>query len=296
MNLSWIGLGRTSSCTSSTGWPKSIPCRYGVREVVLSWWRTPELKEGPSSSWWIADSPLFLYARSGRTCSRRCRHPSMINVLCTAFWVPCRVIRTIRCSQLHESFVLILDWRDWMIDFCRRSCWRACRFGWFSIFWTNSRTLALCACFTIECGSPGVFKSMSSSILSRIVSLSVLSFLISWFTSGAARSAISCLSGSPDRSWVCSTRISSDRFVVISGCPSMKNILYTAFWVPCRAKLTFQCFQLHESCVFWLWNEGLNGRFCHRSCWRACGFGWFSNFLNQLSNAGTLRVFHNGMW
>ena len=40
----------------------------------------------------------------------------MINIPCTAFWVPCRVIRTIRCSQLHESFVLILDWRDWMID------------------------------------------------------------------------------------------------------------------------------------------------------------------------------------
>ena len=34
---------------------------------------------------------------------------SMINILCTAFCVPCRVIRTIRCSQLHESFVLILD-------------------------------------------------------------------------------------------------------------------------------------------------------------------------------------------
>ena len=40
-------------------------------------------------------------------------------------------------------------------------------------------TLALCACFTIECGSPGILKSMSSSILSRIVSLSVLSVLAS---------------------------------------------------------------------------------------------------------------------
>ena len=52
---------------------------------------------------------LFLFARSARTCSRRCRCPSMINILCTAFWVPYRVIRTVRCSQLRESFLLILD-------------------------------------------------------------------------------------------------------------------------------------------------------------------------------------------
>ena len=61
----------------------------------------------------VLDEILILlcsfFARSARTCSRRCRCPSMINILCTAFWVPCRVIRTIRCSQLHESFVLILD-------------------------------------------------------------------------------------------------------------------------------------------------------------------------------------------
>ena len=52
------------------------------------------------------------FARSARTCNRQCRCPSMINILCTAFWLPCRVIRTFRCSQLHESFVLILDWRE----------------------------------------------------------------------------------------------------------------------------------------------------------------------------------------
>ena len=47
--------------------------------------------------------------RSARTCNRRCRRPSMINIPCTASWVPCRVIRTIRRSQHPESFVLILD-------------------------------------------------------------------------------------------------------------------------------------------------------------------------------------------
>ena len=46
--------------------------------------------------------------------------------------------------------------------FCRGSCWRTCRFGWFSIFWINCRTLVLCASFTMECGSPGILKSMSS--------------------------------------------------------------------------------------------------------------------------------------
>ena len=50
----------------------------------------------------------FLFARSARTCSRRCRRPSMIDILCTVLWVPYRVVHTIRRSQLHESFLLIL--------------------------------------------------------------------------------------------------------------------------------------------------------------------------------------------
>ena len=61
------------------------------------------------------------------------------------------------------------------------------------------------ACFTIECGSPGILKSMSSSILSRIVSLSVLTVLISWYTSGSSCTATLLLSSCPDLSWVCST-------------------------------------------------------------------------------------------
>ena len=47
--------------------------------------------------------------RSARTCSRRCRRPNMRDILCNAFWVPYRVVHTIRCSQRRESFVLILD-------------------------------------------------------------------------------------------------------------------------------------------------------------------------------------------
>ena len=34
--------------------------------------------------------------------------PNMIDIPCTVLWVPCRVIHTIRCSQLDESLVLIL--------------------------------------------------------------------------------------------------------------------------------------------------------------------------------------------
>ena len=62
---------------------------------------------------------------------------------------------TSRSSQHPESFCF--DWglkglNDW---FCRRSCWRACRSGWFSIFLIYCRTLVLCAYFTTDCGSPG---------------------------------------------------------------------------------------------------------------------------------------------
>ena len=46
-----------------------------------------------------------------------------------------------------------------------------------SIFGINSRMLAFCTCFTTECGSPGIFKSMSSSMISRLNSLSVFDHL-----------------------------------------------------------------------------------------------------------------------
>ena len=57
----------------------------------------------------ISCSPLFRFGRSARTCSRRCQRPSMRSIPCTVLWVPYRVTHTTRCSQLHESFVWILD-------------------------------------------------------------------------------------------------------------------------------------------------------------------------------------------
>ena len=51
---------------------------------------------------------LFHLARSARTCNRQCRRSSTTSILCTVLWVPERVVHTIRCSQLHESILLIL--------------------------------------------------------------------------------------------------------------------------------------------------------------------------------------------
>ena len=71
----------------------------------------------------------------------------------------------------------------------------------------------------MECGNPGIWKSMSSWILSRIVSLSVLSVLASWYTSGSSCIATVCLSGCPDLSYFAllnSETLSSDERVWIS--------------------------------------------------------------------------------
>ena len=106
-HLVWIChefLGRTFSCTSSSaGWRCNIPCllassRNGVREVVLSLWRAPKLKS-PSCTWWIPDSTLFLYARSARTCNRRCQCSSMINILCFDVHV---------CLVHHHRFTILV--------------------------------------------------------------------------------------------------------------------------------------------------------------------------------------------
>ena len=255
LDLVWIChgfLGKTFSCISfSTGWPKSIPClpafyRIDVREVVLSWWRTPELKEGPSFTCWIADSPLFLYARSARTCNRSYWYSSMIDTLLSS---------NSHNSMFPTSRIICFDsglkgLNDW---FCRRCCWRACRFGWFSIFWINCRTLVLCACFTTECGSPGILKSMSASFtiigswfsswttmdfssLLRSTSSSTLSVLASWYTWESSCTAAVSVTGRPVLSGVCSTLrllLSSDARVWISsvstGRPDLSRIGF-AIW------------------------------------------------------------------
>ena len=127
---------------------------------------------------------LFLSVRNARMCNRWCLCSSMTGMLCTAFWVPSRAIHTIRCCPRPESYVLILDWKDYMLD-CRKSCWRACWSGWFSIFWINCWTLVLCACFTLDCDSPGIRKSMSASFI-----------ICSWLKLSRSITHLSVLSGS----------------------------------------------------------------------------------------------------
>ena len=75
---------------------------------------------------------------------------------------------------------------------CWRSRWSAFRWGWFSTFWIKSRTLASCNCFTAECGNHGMLKSMSSSLIARLNSLSVLNNAMSRFSSGANCSFTVC--------------------------------------------------------------------------------------------------------
>ena len=113
------------------------------------------------------------------TCSRRYQCPFMINIL---HCVLGSVSSESHSSMFPTSWIICFDsWLKGLNDsLCCRSSWRACWFGWFSIFWINSRTLARYSCLTVECGSPGILKFMSSSILSRINSLSLLSVLISW--------------------------------------------------------------------------------------------------------------------
>ena len=89
-------------------------------------------------------------------------------------------------------------------------------------------------CFTVECGSPGMLKSMSASVLSRIFLLSVLSVpdLMKNLRVVLYCNVVS-LTGRPVLSWICSTLrllLSSEERAwilitscVISGCPDLSE-------------------------------------------------------------------------
>ena len=64
------------------------------------------------------------------------------------------------------SLIIFLDFslNGLQALFCCRSAWRSCRWKWFSIFFTSSRTREFTASFTTECGNPDVLKSMSTSL------------------------------------------------------------------------------------------------------------------------------------
>ena len=232
MNLSWFP-GRTSSyTTSSTGWPYYIPClpasyHIDVREVVLSWTHTQGPTEGPSYSWWISDSPLFLYARSARMCSGRCQRPSTTDMLCT---VLLGSTSTISHSSVFPAALIAS--RDSLLNglnarCCWRSLWSACRWGWFSIFCIKFWTLTPCDRFTVEFGTLGMLKSMFSSPVARLNSLSALNDAMSRCSAGKNCSFTMCVLAldftcSPVPSWAWMTRMSSDftSFPVLSEEPS----------------------------------------------------------------------------
>ena len=90
--------------------------RNGARGVILSWCSNWESKGDRECTWRISCSPPFHLARSARTCSRQCRRPSTTDTFFTVLWVAHRVVRIIRCSQLHESCLSILSWKGWMVD------------------------------------------------------------------------------------------------------------------------------------------------------------------------------------
>ena len=77
------------SCISSwadSRWSTRDPLlasRSGDRGVDLSWCSSSESKRGQECTWGTSCFLLFRLARSARTCSRRCRRPSTIGILCT---------------------------------------------------------------------------------------------------------------------------------------------------------------------------------------------------------------------
>ena len=91
--------------------------------------------------------------------------------------------------------------------------------GWFSIFWINSRTLVLCACFTTECGSPGIRKSMSASF----------TIIDPWLTSWSATDlSVFLRSTSSSRFWELSDTLVMS--CMLSGRPDLSRIGFRVGW------------------------------------------------------------------
>ena len=180
---------------------------------------------------------------------------------------------------------------DW---FCRRSCWRACRFGWFSIFWINCRTLILCACFTTECGSPGILKSMSASftiigswfsswttmdfsILLRSTSSSTLSVLASWFSWQASCTAAVSVTG---------RSVSADRLVLSEELDFFVKRINIDLLRTGRVSSIFHVIKSPWSDTNWIWSWleklGLSKNF---SFWLSSSFTFWllNNFRTQFS-------------
>ena len=93
----WLCIGHTSShaCFDFAKVAPSIFFAFRVGAAMSCRWRTQRERN--------KEREQEMPARAVY------RYSSMINILCTAFWVPSRAIHTIRCYPHSESFVLILD-------------------------------------------------------------------------------------------------------------------------------------------------------------------------------------------
>ena len=138
----------------------------------------------------------------------------MTNTLCTAFWVPSRVIHITRCSQHPESFVLMLEWKDLMIESVvdlveEHVDLEGSQFSE-SILERQSWNSEVHVCLVHHHWLMNVVMiSNGFSILLRSTSSSTLNVSLSWeertrelsFASAVSRVA----TGRPVLSWVCST-------------------------------------------------------------------------------------------
>ena len=107
----------------------------------------------------------------------------MTDILCTVLWVPYRVVHTIRRSQLHESFALILAGRIELSTLLKINL--KCMSLRVVLDPLNQiLTLTPCDRFTAESGTPGMLKSKFSSLIARLNSLSALNDAMSRFSAG----------------------------------------------------------------------------------------------------------------
>ena len=148
-------------------------------------------------------------------------------------------------------------------------------------FLNKSRTLAQCDRLTVECGTPGMLKSMSPSLISRLNSLFVLNDAISRCSSGACCSFTVCAlelshsSAFPDPSWVCSTRVFSDKLRtsitlnVISNCPHLSEA-QSFSWKP------FSSISWERDVSPWTTNTSCMSSGCPDRSQIGFGIGWVS--------------------
>ena len=84
-------------------------------------------------------------SRAACKCSLRCLESSKEGILCIALWELSHITQIVLHCPCPLSSSLTFHWRLQAL-FCCGSSWRACQWGWFSIFFTSSRTREFSAC------------------------------------------------------------------------------------------------------------------------------------------------------